>query len=109
MYAVVGTVTISDYEHAHRLLHDDVLPTSTTPVTIDATKTERLTVPSSTRTTAVQQTTHTTNCTRSKSGSAFRAAFASIRVLHRRGVRAAGSAAGPWSRTAGGLARGRGW
>jgi hypothetical protein len=29
MYAVVETVSISDYEKAHRLLHDDVLPTVT--------------------------------------------------------------------------------
>ena len=29
MHAVVGTVTISDFEHARRLLHDDVLPTIT--------------------------------------------------------------------------------
>ena len=29
MHAVLGTVTITDYEHARRLLHDDVLPTIT--------------------------------------------------------------------------------
>ena len=29
MYAVLGTVTITDFEHARRLLHDDVLPTIT--------------------------------------------------------------------------------
>jgi hypothetical protein len=29
MYAVIGTVTITDFEHARRLLHDDVLPTIT--------------------------------------------------------------------------------
>lgn len=27
MYAALATVSISDYEHARRLLHDDVLPT----------------------------------------------------------------------------------
>ena len=29
MYAAMATVSISDYEHAKRLLHDDVLPTVT--------------------------------------------------------------------------------
>jgi hypothetical protein len=29
MHAVLGTVTITDYAHARRLLHDDVLPTIT--------------------------------------------------------------------------------
>jgi hypothetical protein len=29
MYATLATVTISDYEHARRTLHDDVLPTIT--------------------------------------------------------------------------------
>jgi hypothetical protein len=29
MYAALATVSISDYEHARRLLHDDVLPTIT--------------------------------------------------------------------------------
>ena len=29
MYAAMATVSISDYEHAKRLLHDDVLPTIT--------------------------------------------------------------------------------
>ena len=29
MYAALATVSISDYEHAHRILHDDVLPTIT--------------------------------------------------------------------------------
>ena len=29
MHAVLGTVTITDYDHARRLLHDDVLPTIT--------------------------------------------------------------------------------
>jgi hypothetical protein len=29
MYAALATVAISDYEHAHRILHDDVLPTIT--------------------------------------------------------------------------------
>jgi hypothetical protein len=29
MYATLATVTISDYEHARRILHDDVLPTIT--------------------------------------------------------------------------------
>jgi hypothetical protein len=29
MYAALATVSISDYEHAHRILHDDVLPTVT--------------------------------------------------------------------------------
>jgi hypothetical protein len=29
MYAVLGTVSISDFDHARRLLHDDVLPTIT--------------------------------------------------------------------------------
>jgi hypothetical protein len=29
MYAALATVVISDYEHARRLLHDDVLPTIT--------------------------------------------------------------------------------
>ncbi|HLM19007.1 MAG TPA: hypothetical protein VK549_14390 [Acidimicrobiia bacterium] len=27
MYAALATVSISDYEHARRMLHDDVLPT----------------------------------------------------------------------------------
>jgi hypothetical protein len=29
MYAALTTVSISDYEHARRILHDDVLPTIT--------------------------------------------------------------------------------
>ncbi len=29
MYAALATVSISDYEHARRILHDDVLPTIT--------------------------------------------------------------------------------
>jgi hypothetical protein len=29
MYAALATVSITDYEHARRLLHDDVLPTIT--------------------------------------------------------------------------------
>jgi hypothetical protein len=29
MYATLATVSISDYEHARRYLHDDVLPTIT--------------------------------------------------------------------------------
>jgi hypothetical protein len=29
MYAVLATVTISDYEKARRILHDDVIPTVT--------------------------------------------------------------------------------
>lgn len=29
MYAALATVTITDYDHARRLLHDDVLPTIT--------------------------------------------------------------------------------
>ena len=27
MYAALATVSITDYEHARRILHDDVLPT----------------------------------------------------------------------------------
>jgi hypothetical protein len=29
MYAALATVSITDYEHARRMLHDDVLPTVT--------------------------------------------------------------------------------
>ena len=47
MHAVLGTVTITDYEHARRLLHDDVLPTITDVpgFVVRATGSRRLTAP----------------------------------------------------------------